>query len=121
MPFKNSDRKKDYNKIRNTRVRAAVKAKALEDQRMIQEFDRTLNQILTFIEIGFNARGITSISDEVREETERSLMKSLSRDLQNFMKENSDEIAQKLPKIYKYVLFQFVIQTSHSNFYTANS
>ncbi len=88
---------------------------------MSQEFDRTVNQILTFIGIGFNARGITSVSDEVKEETEKSLIKSLSRDLQNFMKENSDEIAQKLPTIYKYVLFQFVIQASNSNFYTANS
>ncbi len=121
MPIKNIVRRKEHKRNYNKKYRAQVKAKALEDQLLSQEFERTLNQILTFIGIGFSARGITSISDEVREETEKSLIKSLSRDLQNFMKENSDEIAQKLPTIYKYVLFQFVIQASHSNFYTANS
>ncbi len=78
MPFKNSDRKREYNKIRSKRVRARVKANISEQQAMSKEFTRALKQILLFIGVSYTARGIESISNIPVEEVEALLHQSLS-------------------------------------------
>jgi hypothetical protein len=105
MPFKNSDRKREYNKIRSTRVRARVKAKTLEQQTMSKEFSRTLKQILLFIGVSYTARGIESTADipaEEIDEIHKSLISALTREQQAFMEENASEISAELGVLFRF-------------------
>ncbi len=104
MPFKYQDIQKQYDHIRYKKK----ERRAAAFQNMNREFDKKVDTILTFIGLAFEARGARDAHPVEIAKMLSSVIKSISRDHQTFIKENHDEIALKLQVIHKYVIFKII-------------